>query len=395
MHYDYANRMACLKASDVREMLKITENKEVISFGGGLPAPELFPLEEIKRVSTMVLEENGMEALQYSTTEGFAPLRQWIAERMNKTLGTKFDLDNIMITSGSQQGLDLAGKLFINDDDVVLCESPTYLSAISAFRAYGCKFVEVPTDDDGMIVEELEKTILNTPKVKFIYVIPNFQNPTGRSWNLERRKNLAALAEKYELLILEDNPYGELRFEGRDLPSLVSMDTIGCVIHLGTFSKIYCPGYRIGWVAGNKELVEKFVLLKQGTDLQSNTLSQREIAKYVELYDIDEHIAKIRAVYHRRRNLVIETMEHEFPRGVTFTRPQGGLFLWVELPKNLNARDVLAVCMQRNVAFVPGDAFFPNGGNAHTMRVNFSNMPEDRIVKGLKILAEVVREKMA
>lgn len=392
MEFKYARRMEHLQASEIREILKVTERPDIISFAGGLPAPELFPVEEILNVNRIVLEEQGTSALQYTTTEGYAPLREWIAERMNLRLGTSFDRDNIMLTHGSQQALDLSGKVFLDEDDVVLCESPTYLAAISAFRAYGCKFVEVPTDNEGMIPDELERILVITDRVKLIYVIPDFQNPTGRTWSLERRKRLAQAAMKHQVMVVEDNPYGELRFEGKALPSLKFFDETGCVLCLGTFSKTFCPGYRIGWIAGDKKAIEKYVLVKQGADLQCNTIAQMEIAKYLELYNIDEHIERIREVYRRRRDVMVKTMEEEFAPNIEFTRPQGGLFAWIELPKHINSRDVLLRSLEKKVAFVPGGSFFPNGGRENTLRINFSNMPEDRIVEGLKSLAQVINE---
>jgi len=388
----YAKRMSYLKASEIREILKVTERPEVISFAGGLPAPELFPVKEIKEVNRIVLDESGHKALQYTTTEGYAPLRSWIADRMNTRLGTSFDRDNILITHGSQQALDLSGKVFLDKGDIVLCESPTYLAAISAFRAYECNFIEVPTDKDGMVMDELEKLLQNTTNVKLIYVIPDFQNPTGRTWNYERRKQLAEFATKYGVIVVEDNLYGELRFEGEPLPSVKSFDKEGYVLCTGSFSKIFCPGYRIGWIAGDKDIIRKYVLVKQGTDLQCNTIAQMEIAKYLELYDIDKHISKIIKTYRFRRDLAVKTMEKAFPKGITFTRPQGGLFSWVELPENINARDVLVKCLEKNVAYVPGGSFFPNSGKENTFRINFSNMPEDRIVEGLERLADVLNE---
>lgn len=391
MKYKYAERMSNLKASEIREILKVTQRPEVISFAGGLPAPELFPIEEIKAVNQLVLEESGFVALQYSTTEGYLPLREWIANRMNTRLGTSFEADQVLITHGSQQALDLAGKVFLDKGDVVLCESPTYLAAISAFRAYECEFVEVPTDDDGMIIEDLERSLNDVKNVKMIYIIPEFQNPTGKTWSLERRKRLAEAADRHQIIVIEDNPYGELRFEGESQPSVKSFDERGYVLCTGTFSKIFCPGYRIGWIAGEKEIIRRFVLAKQGTDLQCNTIAQMEIAKYLELYDIDEHIGKIRDVYRRRRDLAVQVMENEFPAGVTFTRPQGGLFAWVELPEKMNARDVLTLSLEQKVAFVPGGSFFPNGGHENTLRINFSNMPEDRIVEGLTRLGRILQ----
>jgi len=392
MEFKYARRMEHLQASEIREILKVTERPDMISFAGGLPAPELFPVEEIITVNRIVLEEQGSKALQYTTTEGYTPLRKWIANRMNSRLGTSVDFENILLTHGSQQALDLSGKVFLDEGDVVLCESPTYLAAISAFRAYGCEFIEVPTDNDGMIPDELERILATTERVKIIYVIPDFQNPTGRTWSLERRERLVKTAVKHQVVVVEDNPYCELRFEGEALPSVKSFDQVGCVLCLGTFSKIFCPGYRIGWVAGDKSTIEKYVMVKQGADLQCNTIAQMEIAKYLELYDVNEHIAKIREVYRRRRDLTVKTMEEEFPPEVVFTRPHGGLFAWVELPTNVNSRDVLIKSLEKKVAFVPGGSFFPNGGKENTFRINFSNMPENRIVEGLKSLAQVLRE---
>lgn len=392
MEFKLAKRMANLKASEIREILKITERPEIISFAGGLPAPELFPIEAIKRVSQLVLDESGAKALQYSATEGFAPLRDWIAKRMNGRLGTAFDADNVLITAGSQQALDLAGKLFLDEGDVVLCESPTYLAAITAFRAYGCEFAEITTDDEGMDMAALEKALKTIDRVKMIYMIPDFQNPTGRTWSLARRKELARLAAQYGVVVIEDNPYGELRFEGEFLPAVKSFDPDNGILCTGTFSKIFCPGYRIAWIAGDKEVIRKFVMAKQGTDLQCNTLAQMEIARYLELYDIDEHIEKIRETYRIRCQIMVESMEKNFPAGVSFTRPQGGLFAWVELPAHVNARQVLDECLKKNVAFVPGGAFFPNGGHENTLRLNFSNMPEERIREGITRMGEVLRQ---
>jgi 2-aminoadipate transaminase len=394
MNYQYAKRLASLKASEIRELLKITAQPEIISFAGGLPAPELFPVDEIIQVSRLVLKENGTSALQYSTTEGYAPLRRWIAARINAKRGACFGEDDILITNGSQQALDLSGKVFIDEGDAVLCENPTYMAAISAFRAYGCSFREVATDGDGMLPEALEEMLKTTERVKLIYVIPDFQNPTGRSWSMERRKALAELAEKYHVAVLEDDPYGELRFEGERIPSVKSFDKAGCVFYMGTFSKIFCPGYRIGWIAGNREAISKYVLVKQGADLQCNTLAQMEIHKFLELYDIDAHIEKIRTVYKRRRDIAVGVMENEFPESVAFTRPCGGLFTWAVLPPYLDARLLLKASLKQKVAFVPGGSFFPNGGNENTMRLNYSNMPEDRLEQGMRILAGVIAEAL-
>lgn len=393
MGLNYSSRMEGIKASEIRELLKLTERTEVISFAGGLPAPELFPIEEMKAVAVKVLEEMGTQALQYSATEGFNPLREKIAKRMEKQ-GIQTTKDNILITSGSQQGLDFAGKVFLNPGDFVVCESPSYLGAINAFKAYQCQFIEVDTDDNGMIIEDLEQKLAAHSNVKMIYVIPDFQNPSGRSWNLERRKELLRVAKANNLPIVEDNPYGELRFEGEMLPSIKSMDDEGRVIFLGTFSKTFCPGLRIGWVCAEDEVLQKFVMVKQGADLQSNSMSQRELDMFLNLYDLDDHVEKIKDVYRRRRNVMLEAIKREFPAEVTCTYPEGGLFTWCTMPEHLSARDLMEVAILRNVAFVPGGSFFPNGGRENTFRMNYSNMPEDKIVEGVKRIGEVLREAL-
>ena len=391
MTLNYAKRMDNIKASEIRELLKLTQRPEVISFAGGLPAPELFPVEELKRVTAEVLEENGTAALQYGPTEGYGPLREQIAKRMEK-VHVDITPEDILVTSGSQQGLDFAAKIFINPGDIIICESPSYLGAINAFKAYEPKFLEIDTDDEGMIMEDLEETLKNNDKVRFIYVIPDFQNPSGKTWSVERRKKLVELANKYNVAILEDNPYGELRFEGEILPAVKHYDTEGRVIFLGTFSKIFCPGLRLGWVVADGEVLNKFVMVKQGADLQSSTISQMEVAKFLETYDIEEHIEKIKVVYKKRRDLMMKTMEEEFPEEVKFTYPEGGLFTWVVLPEHMNAREIAVKALEENVAFVPGGSFFPNGGHENTFRMNYSNMDEERIVEGVKRLGKVLRE---
>lgn len=392
MALDLAKRMSTLRASEIREFLKLTARPEVISFAGGLPAPELFPISQIKEANQKALEEYGANALQYSTTEGVPALRELIAKRMNDRLGTHYDADHILITSGSQQALDLSGKVFLDEGDVVLCESPTYLAAISAFKAYGCRFIEVPTDVHGMKMDELETILKTTEKVKFIYMIPNFQNPSGNSWSKERREKLAALAARYNVAVLEDDPYGELRFEGDFLPAVKTFDKTGHVFSLGTFSKILCPGLRVAWIAGDKDIIRKYVLVKQGTDLQSNTLAQFQILKYLELNNIEDHIALIRETYKKRCQLMIKTIREEIPGNlVSFSPPQGGLFIWMEVSPEIDARDLLKQCLEQNVAFVPGGAFFPNTEKNNTLRLNYSSMPEERIVEGIRRLAKVLK----
>ena len=391
MRMKFANRIDSLRASDIREILKITQRAEVISFAGGLPAPELFPVEEMKQISRLLMEESGRVALQYSTTEGYEPLRQKIAARIGRKFQTQASAEEVMITSGSQQALDFSGKLFLYAGDVVLCESPTYLAAISAFRAYQPEFIDVPTDDDGMIIEELERILATTDNVKLVYVIPDFQNPTGRTWSRERRRRFIETVSRYGVAVLEDNPYGELRFEGEILPSIKSMDREGLVIGTGTFSKTFCPGMRIGWLVAAPPVIEKYVLIRQGADLCTSLRNQMEIDLFMELFDFEGNLVRLTELYRQRRNSMVAALEAMMPEGVSFTRPQGGLFLWVTLPERIKAIELLKRCLEQNVAFVPGDSFFPNGGVENTLRLNYSNMPEDRIREGVARLAAAIR----
>ena len=394
MTMKFSKRMERMQASEIRELLKLTQKPEIISFAGGLPAPELFPVDELAKVAEDVLKSEGRQLLQYATTEGRPSLRQKIADRMLAKYNTKVSPDEILITTGSQQCLDFAGKLFLDPGDVVLCESPSYLGALNAFNAYEPNFVEVPTDDGGLIPEELDKILSTTDRCKFIYVIPDFQNPTGRTWSMERRTKFMEVVNKHNLPVLEDNPYGELRFEGEILPSLKSMDTKGLVMFLGTFSKIFCPGLRLGWVAAVPEVVSEFVKIKQSADLHTSNFDQGLADAYIENYDLDAHVEKIKALYRHRRDVIIESMEKMMPEGVKWTHPEGGLFLWLTFPQGVSAAQVFMKCIEKNVAGVTGDAFFPNGKTDRNMRINYSNMPDEKIVEGIRRMSEAIKESM-
>lgn len=387
----FAERMNYLKASEIRELLKLADQPDIISFAGGMPAPELFPIEGLKKAAVKVLEEDGKAALQYGPTEGYIPLKDIIAKERMKPAGVNTDASGLIITNGSQQGLDFTGRIFLNKDDVVICESPSYLGAINAFRAYMPKFVEISMDDNGMIMEELEAALKTNPNAKFIYTIPDFQNPTGKTMSVDRRKKLVELAEKYNVPVVEDNPYGELRYEGERLPAVKSFDTKGIVIYLGTFSKTFCPGMRLGWICGDPEIISKYVIVKQGADLQPSSTSQREAAVFMQTTNLDEHIKKIREVYKHRRDVMMDVMKKELPDFCKFTYPEGGLFTWVTLPEEYNAREILKKALDAKVAFVVGGSFFPNGGHENTMRLNYSFMSEDKIVEGIKRLGKVLR----
>ncbi|MEJ5200814.1 MAG: PLP-dependent aminotransferase family protein [Anaerolineales bacterium] len=396
----YAQRTLRMKSSAIRELLKLTQQPDVISFAGGMPAPEVFPIEEFRAACNRVLQERGAEALQYGATEGYLPLREMIA-RHNAAYGMHVSADNILITSGSQQALDLLGKIFINRGDRILVESPTYLGALQAWNAYGAEYVAVPSDDHGMITSALEESLRLGPK--FIYVLPNFQNPTGTTLTLERRKQLVKLADRFGVPIIEDDPYGQLRFEGKHIPSVVVLDSqyrkdpgaySGNVIYLSTFSKILAPGVRLAWVVAPTQVISKLVQAKQGVDLHTATFNQMVAYEVGKGGFLDRHVKVIRECYRQRRDVMIETLEEHMPQGVHWTHPQGGLFLWVTLPEGLNTTKILEEAVRQKVAFVPGESFFPCGGGENTMRLNFSNAKPEKINEGIARLSQVIKQYM-
>lgn len=398
----FAQRTERMAGSAIRELLKLTEQPEIISFAGGLPAPEIFPVEEFLAATERILHgENGSLALQYTTTDGYRPLREMIAHHSTR-YGINVDADNVLITSGSQQALDLLGKIFINPGDRILVEAPTYLGALQAWNAYGAEYVPVPMDENGMITNDLEQALRSGPK--FIYVLPNFQNPTGVTLSLTRRQRLVEMAEHYGVPIVEDDPYGQLRYEGEHLPSIVTLDAqlqdhcdlcyTGNVIYLSTFSKILAPGIRIAWVIAPTNVIRKLVLAKQGADLQSSTISQMVTYEMARGGFLDRHIKTIREVYGARRDAMLTAMQEHFPHGVKWTKPEGGLFLWSTLPEGESSRHVLEAAIAEKVAFVPGAPFYPNGKGENTMRLNFSNMPIVKIHDGIARLGKVLQREL-
>ncbi len=403
--YRYAHRMQKMGSSVIRELLKFTEQPDIISFAGGLPAPDVFPLKEFQQACNYVLEHEGGHALQYGTTEGYRPLREMIA-RHTARYAVEVTADNILITSGSQQALDFLGRLFINRGDYIVVESPTYLGALQAWNAYGAQYIPVRADENGMIVDELEAALRIGPK--FIYVLPNFQNPSGSTLSLERRKQLVELADKYGVPIVEDDPYGQLRYEGDHIPSVVSLDSefrgpnggfySGNVIYLSTFSKLLAPGLRLAWIIAPPEVIRKLVMTKQAADLHTATFNQHVAYEVAKGGFLDEHVKTIRATYKERRDVMFEMMEEMFPTEVTWSRPQGGMFLWGILPQDMDAAEVLKVAIDRKVAFVPGEAFHPRGGGKNTMRINFSYSSPDTIREGITrlgiTLKELIKEKV-
>lgn len=398
-----ALRTQRMTSSAIRELLKVTADPEIISFGGGLPAPEVFPIKEIRAAADRVLDQHGRQALQYSTTEGYLPLREMLARHMDR-YGIHVTPANILITSGAQQALNLVGKLFINSGDRILTEEPTYLGALQAFTSYQAQYLPVPIDDDGLRLDKLEDALRAGPK--FMYVLPNFQNPAGVTLSLERRQRLVELAAHYGVPILEDDPYGQLRYEGDHLPPLVKLDAElhgagnggapfrGGVIYLGSMSKTLAPGLRIGWVVAPEEVMERLLQMKQGADLHTGTFNQMVAYETARGGFLDRHVRRVREVYRERRDAMLAALERHCPPGVRWTRPQGGLFTWMTLPEGQDSTRILAEALKEKVAFVPGAPFYPCGGGERSMRLNFSYCRPEVIEEGIGRLGRVLARTM-
>jgi 2-aminoadipate transaminase len=400
----FAQRTQRMTSSMIRELLKLTEKPDVISFAGGLPAPEVFPIAEVERATEAVLREHGRTALQYAATEGYVPLRELLVRHMAR-YGIHVKPANVMITSGSQQGLDLVGRLFVNPGDRILTESPTYLGALQAWSAYQADYLTVPVDEDGLDVDRLEAQLRGGPK--FLYVLPNFQNPAGVTLSLERRRRLVELANHYGAPIVEDDPYGQLRYEGEHLPPIVELDAelhddgksdgdfTGNVLYLSTLSKTLAPGLRVAWVVAPESVIARLVQMKQGADLHSSTFCQMVAYEVAKDGFLDRHVKRIRELYGERRNAMLAALERHFPAEARWTRPRGGLFLWLTLPAGLDSTALLKTALdEERVAFVPGASFFPKGGGERTCRLNFSYAPPDVIEEGIRRLATVVKRAL-
>ena len=387
--YTFAPRMAKTPKSFIREILKVTERMEVISFAGGLPSPALIDVEGIRAACASVLEKDGKVALQYSTTEGYLPLRQFIADRYKKRLGLSVSPDDILITNGSQQCLDLIGKVIIGAGDHVAIERPGYLGAIQAFSLYEPVFHPVSLGNDGPDIDQLE-TIFSSSPVKMFYGVPNSQNPSGITYTRRNREEVARVMEEYGALFVEDDAYGELNFSGTSLPSLRTY-LPGQTVITGSFSKILAPGMRMGWVVAPPAIIEQLVIAKQASDLHSNYLSQRIAYEYLTHQDIDIHIRKIREAYQHQCDVMLRMLRDEFPKTVSYTRPLGGMFIWVTLPAGCSSMEVFEQALKEDVAVLPGMPFYIDGGGADTIRLNFSNSTPENIVEGMGRLARVIR----
>jgi 2-aminoadipate transaminase len=389
-----AQRTAGMKSSIIRELLKLTQQPDIVSFAGGLPAPELFPVQEIADACQRVLDTHAAHALQYSTTEGEPALREYLAGAMSRP-GCRVEPENILITNGSQQALDLIGKLFVDPESCVMTSEPTYLGALQAWNVYEACYVTVPQDDDGVLIEAIEGKLAEGYEPRLVYVLPNFHNPAGTTIPLERRLRLVELARQHDLILIEDDPYGELRFEGSEITPLYELAPER-TIYLSTFSKTLAPGFRLGWVAAPREILQRFVQAKQGSDLHTATFSQMVVADVCQRGLIRTHVPKIRAVYRERRDAMLAALEEHWPEGSSWTRPHGGLFLWARVPEGLNTAELLPKAVEKKVAYVPGMAFYPGEkGGYDAMRLNFSNAGVADIRDGIRRLGEVFKAELA
>jgi 2-aminoadipate transaminase len=399
----YAQRTLGVKSSAIRELLKVTQKPEIISFGGGLPAPDVFPVERFAEACRKVLAEHGAQALQYSATEGYQPLREMIARNIAR-YGIHAKAENVLITSGSQQALDLIGKLLINRGDRIVVEAPTYLGALQAFNVYGAQYVPVPVDEDGLITDQLDASLRTGPK--FMYVLPNFQNPAGVTLSEGRRHQLILLADKYGIPIIEDDPYGQLRYEGDHIAPLVVLDrenlrrdngfTLGNVIYLSTFSKTLAPGLRLAWIVAPEDVISKLVMQKQAADLHTSTFNQYVAYEVARDGFLDQHVKLIRQVYRERRDAMLQGLHDYFPHEVTWTHPKGGLFLWVTMPAGTDSDALFRAALAEDVAFVPGDSFYANNGHegSRHMRLNFSFSQPEQIREGIRRLSVAVKMQL-
>jgi len=385
----FADRMAKTHKSFIREILKVTQDGNVISFAGGLPNPKLFPVKEFADACLKVLLQDGENVLQYSTTEGYLPLREYIAERYFVKRGLQAGPDDILITNGSQQCLDLVGKVFLNKGDRIVIERPGYLGAIQAFSIFEPEFVPIPLLEDGMDIDLFEKA-LKANHAKLFHTVINFQNPSGVTYSRRKREKIAGIVKNHDIVLIEDNPYGELRFMGEDLPSMKNYLPDRTIV-LGSFSKVVTPGLRLGWICAAPDVMEKIIVAKQSSDLHSNYLSQRAVYQYLVDNDFDEHILNIRKVYKTQRDLMVSMIEKHFPDEIKCTKPEGGMFLWVTLPEKVSSSHLFKLAAEENVAFVPGRPFYVDGGGENTLRLNFSNSDEQKIEDGIKRLAKVIK----
>ncbi len=393
MNYVFSDKISGLKPSAIREILKATADPDIIPFAAGNPAPDAFPVDEIRRITADILAEDPIAALQYSVTEGYTPLRDAVKKRLSSQHSFKEGADDLIITSGGQQAAELSCKVFINEGDTLLCESPSFVGCLNSFKSYNAKLAGVEMDDEGISAQALENACKSNKNVKLLYVIPNFQNPSGRCMSMKRRKEVYDLARRYNFVILEDNPYGELRFSGEDIPSIKSLDTEGRVIYSGSFSKVIAPGMRVGFVSAAPEIISKIVVCKQVSDVHSNILAQMICHRILTECDFEAHIARLRDIYRRKYGIMAAGIKEHFSSRIKVTEPEGGLFVWGELPEGSDMTAFVQTALERKVAVVPGSAFLPDDTMpTNGFRMNFSTPTDERLKEGCEILGKLTKE---
>lgn len=393
MEYTFSNKISSLQPSAIREILKATADPSIIPLAAGNPAPDAFPVDEVREIAKDILDKRPIDALQYGVSEGYQPLRDTILSWMKRRENIGTDNDNILIVSGATQVMDLTTKVLCNEGDAVICEEPSFIGSLNCFRSYGCTLKGVPVEADGMDVNALEEVLKSTPNAKFIYTIPNFQNPSGATMSLAKREKLYALAKQYGVMILEDNPYGDLRVSGESIPTIKSMDTDGIVIYAGSFSKILAPGLRVAYCIGPKQLLAKMTVGKQASDVHTACLNQMIVDEWFKKYDVDAHIEKIQKIYKAKLDLMCDCIDKELGDFVEYVRPEGGLFIWCKLPDNVDMLEFVKKAVEKKVAVVPGNAFLMNDNDStQYIRLNFSTPSDEGIVNGIKALGEVAKE---
>lgn len=390
MEYIFSDRISALQPSAIREILKATANPDIIPFAAGNPDVAAFPIDDVKKISARIFNEMPVTALQYGVTEGYEPLRARVKSYIKEKKNVGRDFDNIIITSGATQVMDLATKSLCNFGDIIVCENPSFIGSLNCFRSYGCKLKGVPVEADGMDMNALEKVLKENENVRYIYTIPNFQNPSGRTMSLEKRKALYALAKKYGVLILEDNPYGDLRVSGENVPTIKSFDEDGIVMYAGSFSKVLAPGIRVAYVIAPSQIVAKMTVCKQGQDVHTAMFNQMLVDEWMKTTDFEGHINKIRDIYRRKLNLMCDLIDEKFGDFVSYVRPEGGMFVWCELPEKVDMLDFVKRAIAEKVAVVPGSAFMvEDGDKTNCFRMNFTTPSDENIVKGMERLAKV------
>lgn len=392
MKYEFSDRVQNLKPSAIREIFKYSANPEYIPFSAGNPAPDAFPFEEIGKISAEILQDMPIAALQYSTTEGYAPLRSYLRDYMKAKHGVGSENDEILITSGAQQVMDLLTKALLNPGDIVLSESPSFIGSLNTFRSYQAQLMGIPIDEDGVNIEALEKLLSSEQNIKYFYTIPNFQNPSGITMSAEKRKKVYELCRDHNVIILEDNPYGDLRFRGEDIPPIKSLDTEGVVMYAGSFSKVVSPGIRVGYAIGPKEIIQRMVVCKQGEDVHTNIWAQIVCERFMSQYDYEAHLETLRDIYRRKAQVLEDAMQKYLaPKGITWSKFDGGLFAWCKLPEGVDMLDYTNRALEAKVCIVPGTAFMPDESEKTScFRVNFSTPTDEQIIKGTEILGSLL-----